>query len=338
MTALLFLLGTLIQPSISHAVINGKPAFDKKYAAVGSLRMGESDSVSCTATLITEKWIVTAAHCFSDAEAEGEEESESLLPADFEFRVGSDFHKPEFKSKLKRWVMGPVVQDDALDIAFGELDQAVPLQKLKISPLVIQALRWTAEDLKAPYFHLGYGAQEAFVEGHELDNKRQMAKLSVTNARGNALLNIFGSPEKLETYLNNFHSFSIESGSLEGTIYNGELTPGYSVHAWDPRGRENIDQIQIPENGWQDTCFGDSGGPLLREKNGKVTIVGVVSHGMDRICSPVGTKFITFGPKVVEVLKNLNSQKSPDALSRISAFFKQLGKKKEKGETKKAPQ
>lgn len=326
MRFLLLIIALLAYSNPSHAVINGQAAFEKKYGAIGSLKIGEADSAGCTATLITEKWIVTAAHCLADGESEGEEEGTPLVPADFEFRVGADFAKPEFRTKLKRWVSGPKVNDEELDIAFGELEKPVPLEKLKIQPMVIRALRWNAQDLESPYIHIGYGVQEAFGEDHPLDNKRQQARLRVTSAKGNALLNLFGDQAKLETYLNTYHPESIEAGSLEGILHNGELLEKYSVHAWDPRGRENLQDIVSPLEGWQDTCFGDSGGPLLKEVNGKISIVGVVSHGMDRICSPFGTKFVTFGPKVLDVVKHLNSNQSPDALSRIAEFFKRIGK------------
>lgn len=330
MRTLLLVITLLAYSSPSQAVINGQAAFEKKYAAIGSLKIGESDSAGCTATLITEKWIVTAAHCLADGESEGEEESAPLTPADFEFRLGADYFKPEFQSKLKRWVSGPIVKDEQIDIAFGELAKPVPLEKLKIQPMVIRNLRWNAKDLENTYTHIGYGVQVAFGESHELENKRQMAKLRVTSAEGNALLNLFGNQEKLEAYLSAHHPDSIEAGSLEGILNNAELLEKYSVHAWDPRGRENLQEIVPPTDGWQDTCFGDSGGPLLKEVNGKISIVGVVSHGMDRICSPFGTKFVTFGPKVVDVVKNLNNNNSPDALSRIAEFFKKLGKPKAK--------
>jgi hypothetical protein len=329
MKVLLLLLGSLIHPSQSYAVISGQAAFDNKYAAVGSLKVGDEESVACTATLITEKWIVTAAHCISDGESEGEEEGEPLTPEDYEFRIGPDFQKPEFQSKLKRWVRGPTINDEELDIAFGELANKVPLEELDITPMMIRVLNWNSNDLKSPYVHIGYGSQVAFSERtHYLDNKRQMAKLVVTSAKGNALLKLFGNPKNLEKYLNKYHPQSIDSASLEANIYNGELLEKYSVHAWDPRGREDLNKIQVPTSGWQGTCFGDSGGPLLRETDSEMAIVGVVSQGMDRICSPVGTKFITFGPKVLDIVKSLNVDDSPNALERISGFFERIGKKK----------
>gem|GEM_PF-6702886 len=51
--------------------------------------------------------------------------------------------------------------------------------------------------------------------------------------------------------------------------------------------------------------FGDSGGPLFREIDKKLTLVGVVSQGMNRICAPMGTRFTVFGPEVLKIMENL---------------------------------
>ncbi len=317
-------LGILIQPNHSLAVINGKSTIDPKFASVGSLKFGNENSVGCTATLVSESWIVTAAHCISDGDSEGEEVGEALSPADYEFRLGVDFFKPVFKVSLKRWVPGPKVKGEDLDIAFGELSKPVPLQQLKISLIPILSPKWTTEDLKSSYIHIGYGVQEPFTERGILNNKRQMARFSVTSIKGNSLLNLFGTQQKLEAYLNRFHPQSQDAGPVEATLFNGELIEGYSIHAWDPRGRNDLSKINIPADGWQGTCFGDSGGPLFQERSGQIFLVGVVSHGMDRICSPFGTKFTTFGPRVMKLFQNLKSGKSPGSFFSFPPFFRRF--------------
>ncbi|WP_413288403.1 trypsin-like serine protease [Bdellovibrio sp. HCB337] len=118
-------------------------------------------------------------------------------------------------------------------------------------------------------------------------------------------MKLFGRSQNLTTYIETFHPQSFEAQGLESILANAELGPGHYVHAWDARGRTNLTNVQEPTSGWQDTCFGDSGGPLLREINGQLVIVGVVSTGMDRICSSFGTKFTVFSQQVQILMKQL---------------------------------
>ena len=50
-------LGILFSPLSLLAIINGKTANEKRFDAVGSLKMGEENRVGCTATLIAENWL-----------------------------------------------------------------------------------------------------------------------------------------------------------------------------------------------------------------------------------------------------------------------------------------
>lgn len=298
------LMGLTFPFSASRAIIGGVPADQDEYAAVGSLKIEGDESVLCTATLISSRWIVTAGHCaeiFAGSEEEGS--AELVGPERFEFRLGFDFQAPVFKTTLKRWVGGGAVGEEPLDVAFGELTTPVPLGELGVRVLAMDSQDWDKQDLSAPYFLIGYGSQDPFSDQVlPLTNKRQLARFHVTSTSGNALLQLFGSEKALEQYLNQFHPMSIEASSLDAIIFNGNLIPEYTVHAWDPRGRENLNDIAEPQGGWQGSCFGDSGGPLIRDVDGQLKLVGIVSQGMDRICSPLGTKFTVFGPALLEII------------------------------------
>jgi len=298
----------LFSPHSLLAIINGKAANEKRFDAVGSLKIGKNGKVGCTATLIAENWIVTADHCIHETTSTSEEDiGKPLLPSQYEFRLGNDFKKPFFKSSMKRWVSGPKINNETLDIAFGELSQSVPTKKLGLNLIIASTQQWVSRDLQDIYWNIGYGVLEAFTnKKFPLSNKRQLAQLTVTATGGNALLNLFGNSENLRHYINKFHPEAFEAGTLEAIIANGELLPQYSIHAWDAHGREDLINIKIPEGGWQDTCFGDSGGPLLREVEGQLRIMGVVSQGMDRICSPLGTRFTIFGPEVKKLMQELS--------------------------------
>lgn len=309
--ATLFTLVISLKATPLYAVINGAAANDARYNAVGALKTDIHDSVACTATLIAPNWIVTADHCIHAVHGSEEEGGEPLAPEEYEFRLGNDFKKAFFKSKLKRWVSGPEINGETLDIAFGELKSPVDLKKFKLNVIPVRSQSWSTSDLNSFYVHIGYGVGDPFSsETSLLTNKRQQALFKVTASHGNAFLNIFKTPERFGSYIQKFHPEALEAAELETIFGGGELTPS-SVHAWDARGRTDLTKIQQPTTGWQDTCFGDSGGPLIREEGNKISIVGVVSQGMDRICSTFGTKFIVFGPEVRALMQSLGIEKAP---------------------------
>ncbi|QDK44152.1 hypothetical protein DOM22_02780 [Bdellovibrio sp. ZAP7] len=301
-----FTIVALFSSSLSFAVINGGAANENRFNAVGALKIGDNRSVGCTATLIAPNWIVTADHCIHATDGGEEEGGNPLPPEGYEFRLGNDFKKPVSKIKIKRWVAGPEVDGQTLDIAFGELSSPAPVSDLHLSVVPAWSLKWDSTDMQSSYIHVGYGVNEAFSSRPSpLSDKRQQAMLTVTANEGNALLKLFGNSQNLGAYIEQFHPQSLEAEDLDSIIAHADLGSGYYVSAWDGRGRKNLSDIQMPSGGWQDTCFGDSGGPLLREINGQLVVVGVVSKGMDRICSPMGTKFTIFSPPVQFLMKQL---------------------------------
>lgn len=282
----------------SYAVVNGTAAPEKRFRSIGALRIGDENAVGCTATLIAPDWIVTADHCIHATAGSEEEGGEPLSADQYEFRLGSDFKHPFLKTKLKRWVNGPTIDKETVDIAFGELENPIDLKRYDLQVVRIGSQKWTAADFKIIYLHVGYGTREAFGSHNSpLADKRQSAQFKATSKEGNALLKLFSSSQKLEDFLRRFAPQSLEAQEIEAIIAGAKI-PHSAIHAWDDRGRTDISNIKQPEAGWQDTCFGDSGGPLLRDVDGHLEIVGVVSQGMDRICSPLGTRFTTFGYEV----------------------------------------
>lgn len=300
----------LLLPQLALAVVNGLPADDVRFNAVGALKIGDEQKVACTATLISPKWIVTADHCIHASEDNGEEGGGDLLPASaYEFRLGNRFNRPVFRSPIKRWVGGPQMKGLPLDVAFGELELPVSVQQLQIEPIAPINQHWDAEDLRGRYVMIGYGNAKPFRdENSPLRFRRQQASFKVTRASENAMIGFFGSVRNLERFLMKFHPEALETTPLDGIIANGKLLAQYQVHAWDARGRESPESYRAPEGGWQDSCFGDSGGPLLREINGKLYIVGVVSQGMDRVCGTIGTRFTVFGPMIWDLMQELGRQ------------------------------
>lgn len=286
-TTALFLLVSLQ----AKAIINGDVDTSSRYDSVGSLNT--DGNPFCTATVIASKWIVTAAHCTFQSEASEEEGNGAPLPPSaYSFVLGKDSSKPSATSTLKRWVRIP----GEIDLAFGELSKALPLNKLKITPAKPIVLN---TDLTGNFVSVGFG--------QPLEGIRQLAHLTATFSSGNVLEKLFKTHANIENYITQNHSeeINLEYEPLESIIHLADLTEGYNLHVWDARGRENLNNIVKPTSGWQDTCFGDSGGPLFKEVDGKLGIVGVTSRGLNRTCAPIGTVVTTFGPEVMKVFKSL---------------------------------
>lgn len=287
---------TVLTAANALAIINGTAVSDHDYNAVGSLYINGEQS--CTVTLVHDRWIVTADHCAHATDDAGEEGGgEPLPPESYEIRFGFDSKKPVYTTHLKRWVHGPQVSEDyQADIAFGELAVPVP-SALNILPISTARANFAQPVAEA----IGYGVR-AFYDPDEnarpLRFQRQRAQLTLKSDTGNALINILMSPRGIEHYIRQHHTneIDLDEEPIEQIITRAELRTGYQLHAWDNRGRENPDyaEVSAPTEGWQDTCFGDSGGPLLQRGSQGLKIIGVVSTGLNRTCATMGTIFTTF--------------------------------------------
>ncbi len=272
-------------------MINGA-SVDAGYEAVGSIRtydMGEGSS--CTATLISQDWIVTAEHCSSGG---SEEEPEQLKPSQMFFQLGPNAHKPLTSIKLKRWISAPIVrvggEDIQLDVSFAQLSRPIT----NVIPIPLGLDRNQFVDKSKIYEVVGYGFQSPEGYGSKSGTK-QMAKYKVAATGANPLLSIFKSKAKLQSFLT--ATFPGEEADM--ILGDGSFVAGYQVHAWDERGRVKGVLTAKPAKGWSNTCNGDSGGPMIFRSPTGPKVVGIISGGFTGTtlgCVPLGSKISIFGP------------------------------------------
>lgn len=292
------------------AIIAGSPT-DDSYLAVGALRGHDQKQSTCSATLINPEWIVTAEHCREG----GSEEEPFLYKAEqLHFQIGENSDQPEVSVRLQRWISPPKIwttingelEEVALDVSFAQLSRPLYFAgKKKITPI---PLALDSEDLsqsKELFNIVGFGESDVG------DGIRLKARYWVTTNAGNAFINIFNNHQNFQSYLQKAHP---GEENIDRLLYLSEVTSHYNVHAWDARGRANGQFSAKPSGGWSNSCHGDSGGPLLKIKNTKLSVLGVISSGFNgdtADCLPLGSRISIFGPSIRKIIKKYQIQAMP---------------------------
>lgn len=293
MRSIAFTLLILLSPH-SRAVIGGEIASGRDYEAIGTLIERGASEGGCTATLIAPEWIVTAQHCRYGG---SEEDPITYKPEQLEFRLGPNMKQPLQSIRIQKWINAPKIhfsnsnEDVTLDVAFLKLTK--PVTTLRPLPLSVKGVDSPG---KGPFELVGFGVTST--NGSEGAGLRRKAEMTITSRSGNALLQVFGSRERFARFLQT--NFPGEEEAVDRHLSHADLIEGYTVHAWHPLGRG--------KKVYQDSCYGDSGGPLLRKVNGEWRVVGVVSSGFPGevlSCTPIGTVYGIFGPEIQKLmLKN----------------------------------
>lgn len=274
-------------PSLSLAIVNGKPSSDRFSNSIGALTQvaGSMDSPSCTATLIAPDWIVTAQHCRWGG---SEEEPVLLKPQELRFSIGRN--KNTQVIRLKEWVDAPSLEGKAelaLDVAFARLES----RPRGVAPASIAVYDSNLSKNLRVY---GFGSND--LNGSKGIGVLRVAPLTITADEGNAFLKLFGDSNLFLKYLE--EDLPGEVSAADRHLEKANLISGYTVHAWTQRGGGG-------PSSYSDTCYGDSGGPLVSEVSGKAFLVGIVSQGFpgeEYSCAPLGTVFGIFGPSLQKVM------------------------------------
>lgn len=244
-------------------VFGGEPVPDGRYPfQVALLRTSDLDATAesqykaqfCGGTLVAARWILTAAHCMRDGDT-------ALTPADFVVLAGSADLEAGKRLTVKTIVINDRYNDSSMDhdAALLELDSPVDL-----SPVALDLSGDVASDATV----LGWGMNEqGDYPRHLLGSQLQIVANDACNIGIKAI-----------------YAKAVRAGVAD-------LAGQYPIKPADAAriGDEMAQNIQNPltdtmlcaglETGKRDACYGDSGGPLLADRDGKPVQLGIVSWG-----------------------------------------------------------
>jgi secreted trypsin-like serine protease len=224
----------------------------------------------CGGALISDRWVVTAAHCVT---TQDEQKRPITVAADkIDVYVGSNDFKDGKRIKLKRIIRHPQYNTDVFDndIALLELAASAKSDKTGTIALVTQQNEATVAPVGQKVIAAGWGETEAKESPTELRHvemdilDRAACNTSITSYRkGNALAELLRKAQV---------QFGLTDGVVQQVRTVVESNVGKIV-------TENMICSGRPQT-QRDTCQGDSGGPLfVKGADGKFTLVGVTSWG-----------------------------------------------------------
>jgi secreted trypsin-like serine protease len=258
-------------------LIGGKSA-GRAYGAVGALFA--EDGVFCTATLVAPQLVITAKHCIQGG---SEEEPEDRKPESVELRLGAKATAPAVSVKLRRWLPEPEVANATSpligDVALAELARPITT----VAPITLSLDPITEREIGADFDVVGFGVRRA--DGLAAPaGRREVGTFVLEAVTGNAFLKRFGSRPAFDAFYGSIDPDGAAAENGDRVFAAAELHEKHQVLARSVKS---------------ETCFADSGGPLLRKRAGTLEVVGVVSSGFPGFvssCLHLGTVFGTFGP------------------------------------------
>ncbi|MDX3227478.1 serine protease [Streptomyces sp. ME19-01-6] len=235
-------------PTPTPKIIGGHDATEN-YSFIVSLqkeRNGDPDGHRCTGALIRKDWVVTAAHCVTEA-GTGSAPYTVMDPALFHVRVGSnDRTTGGTVAKIKDIKVNPgwrFLEDsigDGHDVALLQLDTALTNKPVSVAPTS------TKEGTAVRQIGWGYTSTADVGDTSKLPVKLQELDTTVLN------------PSAEECRVDS-------SGDDSWGIREGDVCTDNPQDTYGP-------------------CNGDSGSPLLRKVYGRWQVVGVDSRGIGDVC------------------------------------------------------
>jgi secreted trypsin-like serine protease len=260
-------------PATARQVIGGNDADAENWPGIASLQSIQGSSLyhECGATIISEKWALTAAHCVETAQVDAVGRAVQYLPDE-------DGNLVRFgplilvigNSDLRRMAAGSVFPVDRIEVhpdyQSGHPEAGSDIALLRIAgrwkgPLAtLQAMPVANED-EDEFFVAGYGNREEDSMGERAVSRagRHLSAPSMRLAEGR-VPPVSGAVCKAQ-----IRNLIVEYG-LGEAYADVTVSPATQICAGD---------------GFIDSCQGDSGGPLVRYgRTGQPVQVGIVSWGL----------------------------------------------------------
>ena len=248
-------------------IINGQIAADENYGAVVSLSIHADKHyyTYCTGTLIREDAVLTAAHCVSDS-------------SDFSFSSFNYYQQIQVLTGINADNPSP---SDIYDIADIHLHPDYTPEKPEYD-IAIVFLDTPVLESKAKPLPIFQDKTRLPILAHNTQ-RIEFAGYGITEDGSD------GKRKKAEGFINNYCAHKSDN-SCGITTPLGEryiIPPGSMFHDIEKGG----------------ACLGDSGGPVLIEENGALSVIGVVAYG-DAACASyaITTAVPDFAPWIEETL------------------------------------
>jgi hypothetical protein len=254
--------------SSDDALVGGFPAPLESLAAVGNVVELVSDAsggvrfAKCSGVLIGPRTVLTAAACAQKYAGRW-----SLDYTEMYFYLGDDSAAPEQVVRIVGSDVSPLSSGGPFgygaDVAVFRLAEDV----LDVAPIAVSTTPLTEADIGRPFLAVGYGPR---TEDDPIEDLRirQLGAMRLQTLAGDPLQQRFGTLERFTRYLRR----------VSGIEYTEDDLRAY----WEDPSKAVLEGASAFFGSWTNgatPCFTDTGGPLLRVRDGAFEVVSLIEAG-----------------------------------------------------------